>query len=77
MNTELRRKPFYLFKTLEQELAATPEFWRSRTPGERLEYLHHIRCVIYGEDAVNAKVARCYAGGKVGEDPDPKDFVFF
>lgn len=77
MNAEPRREPFYLFKTLEEELAATPAFWHSRTPEERFQYLEHMRCVVYGEEAVNAKMVRCYAGGKVGQEPDPKDFVFF
>lgn len=71
------REPFHLFQTLEEELAATPEFWRSRTPLERMEYLEHIRCVISGEDVVNAKMVRCYARGKVGQEPDPKDLVYF
>jgi hypothetical protein len=71
------REPFHLFQTLEEELAATPAFWRSRTPGERMEYLEHVRCVMYGEEVVNARVVRCYGRGKLGEEPDPKDVVYF
>jgi len=71
------RKPFRLFAALEEELAATPAFWRSRTPHERLEYLHHIRTLKYGEDAMNAPMVRCYGWRKFGQKPDPKNVVYF
>lgn len=71
------RKPFHLFETIEEELAATTSFWRSRTPAERLEHLEFMRCVIYGEETVNAKVVRCYGWRKMGEEADPKNIVYF
>ena len=71
------REPIYLFATLEEELAVTSGFWRSRTPQERMEYLHHIRCVTYGEEAMNAPMVRCYGWRKRGEEPDPKNIVYF
>lgn len=72
------RKPFHLFETIEEELAATTAFWRSRTPLERMEHLEHTRCVLYGEEAVNAKMVRCYGWRKRLEDePDPKNIVYF
>jgi hypothetical protein len=72
------RKPFYLFETIEEELAATTAFWHSRSPGERLEHLEHMRCVIFGEEAVNAKLVRCYGWRKQGEvEYDPKNIVYF
>ena len=77
MNSVKPREPFYLFKTLEEELAATTAFWRSRTPHERLEYLHHIRTLEYGEEAMNAPMVRCYGWRKMGEEVDPKNIVYF
>ena len=71
------RKPFYLFKTIGEELATTIAFWRSRSPGERLQYLEFMRCVIYGEEAVNAKMIRCYGWRKMNEEADPKNTVYF
>ena len=72
------REPFHLFETIEEELAATTAFWHSRTPEERLEYLEFMRCVIYGEEAVNAKMVRCYGWRKKGEEEyDPKNIVYF
>lgn len=72
------RKPFRFFRTLEEELAATTEFWRNHTPHERLEYLEHMRCVVFGEKAVNAPMVRCYGWRKRTEDePDPKNIVYF
>jgi hypothetical protein len=75
-NNPLRR-PFQLFQSLQEELAATTAFWRSRSPGERLQYLEFMRCVIYGEEAVNAKLIRCYGWRKMGEEADPKNIVYF
>lgn len=72
------REPFHLFKSIDEELAATTSFWRSRTPHERLEYLKHTRCVIYGEESVNAKMVRCYGWRKrIEDDHDPKHVVYF
>ena len=71
------REPFYLFKTVEEELTATTAFWHSRTPHERLKYLEHTRSVIYGEEAVNAKMIRCYGWRKMGQGADPKNIVYF
>ena len=71
------REPFYLFATLEDELAVTPGLWRSRTPQERMEYLQHMRCVTYGEEATNAPMVRGYGLRKRGEKPDPKKIVYF
>lgn len=72
------REPFHLFVTVDEELAATTEFWRSRSPVERLQYLEHIRYVIFGEEAVNAKMIRCY-GWKtsIEDDYDPRNIVYF
>ena len=78
MNSNPARKPFYLFKTLEEELAATNKFWRSRTPSERMQYLHHIRTIEYGEEAMNAPMVRCYGWRKrIEDEPDPKNIVYF
>jgi len=72
------RAPFYLFETIEEERAATPAFWHSRTPHERLECLEHTRCAIFGEEVVNAKMVRCYGWRKrIEDDPDPKNIVYF
>ncbi len=72
------REPFHIFKTIEEELAATTAFWRNRTPHERLEYLEHTRYVIYGEEVVNAKIVRCYGWRKrIEDDYDPKNVVYF
>jgi len=62
---------------MDEELAATTAFWRSRTPTERLEYLEHTRCVICGEEVVNAKMIRCHGWRKLGEEADPKNVVYF
>lgn len=75
--TDVLREPFRLFKTTEEELATPSEYWRTRTPDERMEYLEHTRCVIYGKEIVNAKLVRCYGWRKVGEQPDPKNIVYF
>ena len=78
MDNAKPREPFYIFKTLEEELAARTVFWRGRTPGERLEYLHHIRTIEYGQEAMNAPMVRCYGWRKLIEDePDPKNIVYF
>jgi hypothetical protein len=77
MKPDQPREPFYLFKSLEEELSATVAFWRSRTPQERLEYLEHLRVLKYGEEAVNAPMVRCYGWRKFGEEPDPKNIVYF
>ncbi len=71
------RKPFHLFETIEEELAVPTTFWHSRTPHERMEYLEHTRCVLYGEEVVNAKMVRCYGWRKFGEEADPKNIVYF
>lgn len=76
--TGLSRKPFHLFNTTEEELAVPSGFWRSRTPGERMEYLNHTRRVIYGEAAMNAPFVRCYGWRKsIKDEYDPKDVVYF
>ncbi len=62
------REPFHHFATIEEELAATPSYWLSRTPDERMEYLEHTRCVLHCEEVVNAKM---------GEEADPKNTVYF
>lgn len=74
---DLSREPFRLFQSIEEELSVGNSFWRSRTPLERLEYLEFMRCVIYGEEAVNAKMIRCYGWRKMGEEADPKNIVYF
>ena len=71
------RKQFRLFATIEEELAATPAFWRSRTPHERLEYLLHLQTMMYGEVAMNAPMVRCYGWRKFGEEPDPSNTICF
>jgi hypothetical protein len=72
------REPFHLFETIEEELTATTAFWRSRTPDERMEYLEHTRCVLYGEEVVNAPMVRCYGWRKrTEEEPDLKNIVHF
>jgi hypothetical protein len=71
------RAPFHLFQTIEEELAATTAFWWSRTPDERLEYLEFTRCVLYGEEVINAPLIRCYGWRKMGEEADPKNTVYF
>jgi hypothetical protein len=72
------RKPLRLFQTVEGELGVPPTFWRGRTPEERLEYLEFTRCVVYGEEVVNARMVRCYGWRKrVEDEPDPKNVVYF
>ena len=71
------REPFHLFKTVEEELSVPEKFWWSRMPAERMEYLEHTRFVIYGEAAMNAPFVRCYGWRKHGEEPDPKNVVYF
>ncbi len=61
------------FEEADRELR---DYWWSRTPEERLEALEELRIRIYGEEALNAKVVRCYAGGKVGQQPAPESFVY-
>ena len=75
---DLSREPFYLFKTIEEELAAPSEFWLTRTPAERIEYLEHTRWVVYGEEAMSAPFVRCYGWRKsIKDEYDPKDVVYF
>jgi hypothetical protein len=71
------RKRFRLFKTLEDELSATKEFWWSRTPDERMEYLEHVRMFRFGEEAMNAPMVRCYGWRKLGKEPDPTNIFHF
>ena len=72
------RKPFHLFQSVEEELSIGNDFWRSRTPHERLEYLEFMRCVIYGKEVVNAPMVRCFGRRKWGEEEcDPKNIVYF
>jgi len=76
-NNPLRR-PFRLFDTVEQELAATTKFWRNRTPQERLEYLEFMRCIDFGEEEVNAPIVRCYDKRKWTEtEPAGDTIVYF
>ena len=75
--TDPARKPFRLFKSIEEELSVDKHFWHGRTPDERMEYLEFMRCVIYGEEVVNAKIIRCYGWQKFGEEDDPKNIVYF
>ena len=43
-----------------------------------MAYLEHTRCVIYGEEVVNAKLIRCYGWRKRIEDKsDPKNVIYF
>ena len=72
------REPFHLFKNTEEELAVPPNFWRGRTPDERIAYLEHTRWVIYGEEAMTAPFVRCYGWRKrITDDYDPKNVVYF
>jgi hypothetical protein len=75
--TDRQREPFHLFKTVEEELSLPEKFWWNRTPAERIEYLEHSRWVIFGEEAMNAPFVRCYGWRKRGEEPDPKNVVYF
>ena len=78
MPEDPQREPFYLFETLDEELAATSEFWRSRTPGERLEYLEHLRVLKYGEEVINLQMVRCYGWRKrITDEYDPMNVVYF
>ena len=72
------RQPFRLFDTIDQELAAKSDFWRSRMPQERLEYLEFMRCIVFGEEAVNAPIVRCYRRRKWTEaEPVAGNIVYF
>ena len=72
------REPFHLFKTIDEELAATTSFWRGRATQERLAYLEHTRCVIYAEESMNTKMVRCYGWIKrIEDDYDPRNVVYF
>lgn len=76
--TDRTREPFHLFETVEEELSAPDGFWLSRTPAERMEYLAHIRWVVYGEEAMTAPFVRCYGWRKsMKEEYDPKNVVYF
>ena len=76
--TDRDRKPFHLFKTVEEELSVPQDFWLSRTPAERMEYLEHTRSVVYGEEAMRAPMVRCYGWRKrITDDYDPKNVVYF
>jgi len=77
MISKYPREPFRLFQTVEEELSASGGFWWSRTSAERMEYLEHLRIVEYGEEAVNAPVARCCGGRKLNEPADPSKIVWF
>ena len=71
------REPFHRFQTIDEELSAPSDFWLSRTPGERMEYLEHTRWVIFGEEAMSAPFVRCYGWRRHGEEADPKNIVYF
>ena len=75
--TDRAREPFYLFNTTEEELSVPANFWLNRTPAERMEYLEHSRRVIFDAAAMNAPFVRCYGWRKLGEEPDPKNVVYF
>ena len=71
-------KPFRLFQSVAEELAVKPDFWRSRTPLERMEYLEFSRCVVFGEEIVNAPMVRCYGWrNSINDEHDPKNLVYF
>jgi hypothetical protein len=36
------------------------DYWWSRTPAERMEALEQLRIRIYGEEAINARIARVF-----------------
>lgn len=73
-----QREPFYLFQTVEEELAAGREFWLSRTTVERFHYVEHLRYLEYGEEAMNAPFVRCYGWRKrITDEYDPKNVVYF
>jgi hypothetical protein len=48
---------FKNFAEADDEVRA---YWWSRTPAERMEALEDLRIAVYGEEAINAKVARVY-----------------
>lgn len=77
MSTTQTRKPFRLFETLADERSTTKEFWRKRTPQERMEYLEHVRKLEFGQEAINAPTVRCYGRRKLHGEPDPKKVVYF
>ena len=77
MSQKFPRKPFCLFATVDEELATTSAFWRSRTPKERLQYLQHVNILEYGEEAMNAPMVRCYGKRRIGEALDPETVVYF
>ena len=75
---DLSREPFHLFKTVEEELAAPTDFWRSRTPDERMKHWDHTRWVIDGEEAMIAPFVRCHGWRKrITGEYDPKSVVYF
>ncbi len=75
--TDRTRAPFHLFQTVEEEWSVPQDFWLSRTSAERIKYLEHTRWVVFGEEAMNAPFVRRYGWRKLGEEPDPKNVVYF
>lgn len=71
------RKPFHLFASVEEELAAPSAFWWRRKPEERLQYLHPGNTLEYRDAAMNAPMVRCYGWHKLGEEHDSRNVVYF
>ena len=63
MNSNRRHehyRTFGAYASFAEADAELREYWRSRTPAERLAALEELRIQHFGEKAINAKVERVY-----------------
>jgi len=55
-----RFRTFGAYRNFAEADAEVRAYWLSRTPAERMEALEDLRIANYGEEAINARVARVF-----------------
>jgi len=53
-------RTFGAYASFAEADAELRDYWRSRTPQERLAALEELRILNYGEEAINARISRVF-----------------
>ena len=53
-------RTFGSYRSLSDVDAELRDYWRSKTPEERMEALGELRIRIYGEEKINARIPRVF-----------------
>jgi hypothetical protein len=53
-------RKFGAYKNFAEADAELRDYWRSRTPEERMEALEELRILNYGQEAIDARIPRVF-----------------